>query len=100
MNFQNERPGVCRAFDFRSALLTTLLTGLVLPALLLTTLAGFILATLLTALILLTALLLLVLIILVWVAHRFFSLLFISSEGSTGGRGLRSGVSFDTPCSY
>jgi len=42
-----------------------LLTGLVLPALLLTTLAGF-LATLLTALVLLAALLLLVLIILVW----------------------------------
>ncbi|MGB7670713.1 MAG: hypothetical protein WBM31_06485, partial [Pseudolabrys sp.] len=29
---------LCRAFDFRSALLTALLTGLVLPALLLTTL--------------------------------------------------------------
>jgi len=37
--------------------LTTLLTGPVLPALLLTTLAGFIMATLLIALILLAALL-------------------------------------------
>ncbi|MGA8972725.1 MAG: hypothetical protein WB496_05955, partial [Pseudolabrys sp.] len=28
------------------------------------------------------------------------SLLLISSEGSTSGRGLRSGVSFDTTCSF
>ena len=38
---------MCRAFEFRSALLTTLLSGLVLPALLLATLAGLVLATLL-----------------------------------------------------
>ena len=48
---------MCRAFDFRSALLTTLLSGLVLPALLLATLAGLVLATLLTTLVLLAALL-------------------------------------------
>ncbi|MFZ0653277.1 MAG: hypothetical protein WAZ97_20740 [Pseudolabrys sp.] len=53
-------------------MLTTLLTGLVLPALLLATLTGFVLATLLTTLILLAALLLLVLIDSVWIAHRFF----------------------------
>jgi len=52
-------------------LLTTPLTGFVLPALLLITLAGFVLATLLTTLILLAALLL-VLIVWVWIAHRFF----------------------------
>ena len=40
---------MCRAFEFRSALLTTLLSGLVLPALLLATLAGLVLATLLLA---------------------------------------------------
>ncbi|MGA8421582.1 MAG: hypothetical protein WB691_17775 [Pseudolabrys sp.] len=51
-------------------MLTTLLTGLGLPALLLATLTGFVLATLLTTLILLAALLLLVLIILVWIIHR------------------------------
>ncbi|MGB9157055.1 MAG: hypothetical protein WCB20_11225, partial [Chthoniobacterales bacterium] len=56
-------------------MLTTLLTGLVLPALLLATLTGFVLATLLTTLILLAALLLLVLILLVWIAHRFFLIL-------------------------
>ena len=47
---------MCRAFSFRSAL-TTLLSGLVLPALLLATLAGLVLATLLTTLVLLAALL-------------------------------------------
>ena len=61
---------MCRAFSFRSAL-TTLLSGLVLPALLLATLAGLVLATLLTTLVLLAALLL-VLVIWVWIAHRFF----------------------------
>jgi hypothetical protein len=44
----------------RSALLTSLLTGLVLPALLLAALTGFVLAALLTTLVLLAALLLLV----------------------------------------
>ena len=63
---------MCRAFDFRSALLTTLLTGFVLPALLLATLAGFVLPALLTTLILLAALLLLVLIVWVWIVDRFF----------------------------
>ncbi len=60
---------------FGSALLTTLLAGFVLPALLLTALTGF-LASLQTALVLLAALLL-VLIILVWVIHGLvdFSLL-------------------------
>jgi hypothetical protein len=61
---------MCRAFRFRSAL-TTLLSGLVLPALLLATLAGLVLATLLTTLVLLAALLL-VLVIWVWIAHRLF----------------------------
>ena len=61
---------MCRAFGFRSAL-TTLLSGLVLPALLLATLAGLVLATLLTTLVLLAALLL-VLVIWVWIAHRLF----------------------------
>ena len=68
-----KRPGVCRAFDFGSALLTTLLSGLVLPALLLAALARL-LAALLTTLVLLAALLLLVLIVLVWVVHRLFLL--------------------------
>ena len=62
---------MCRAFEFRSAVLTTLLSGLVLPALLLATLARLVLATLLTTLVLLAALLL-VLVIRVWIAHRFF----------------------------
>jgi len=53
-------------------LLTTLLTGFALPALMLTTLARFVLATLLTPLVLLAALLLLVLIVWVWIAHRYF----------------------------
>jgi hypothetical protein len=48
-----------------------LLSGLVLPALLLATLAGLVLATLLTTLVLLAALLL-VLVIWVWIAHRLF----------------------------
>jgi hypothetical protein len=47
----------------RSALLTSLLTGLVLPALLLAALTGFVLAALLTTLVLLAALLLLVVLI-------------------------------------
>jgi hypothetical protein len=65
-----------------------LLTGLVLPALLLATLAGlatlllttltrFVLATLLTTLVLLAALLL-VLVIWVWIAHGLFPSLLIS----------------------
>ena len=58
-----------------SALLTTLLTGLVLPALLLAALTGL-LATLLTTLVRPAALLLLlVLIILVWIVHGLFSVL-------------------------
>ena len=61
---------MCRAFGFRSAL-TTLLSGLVLPALLLATLTGLVLATLLTTLVLLAALLL-VLVIWVWIAHKLF----------------------------
>jgi hypothetical protein len=65
--------------DFRSPLLT----GLVLPALLLTTLARFVLAALLTTLVLLAALLLLVLILLVWIAHRFF--LMLTSVVKTNG---------------
>ena len=56
-------------------MLTTLLTGLVLPALLLATLTRFVLAALLTTLALLAALLLLVLIFLVWIAHQFFLIL-------------------------
>ena len=62
---------MCRAFEFRSAVLTTLLSGLVLPALLLATLTGLVLATLLTTLVLLAALLL-VLVIWVWIAHKLF----------------------------
>ena len=90
---------MCRAFILRSALLTTLLTGLVLPALLLTTLlTGLVLSTLLTTLVLLAALLLLVLIVLVWIVHGLFLIVDFHSE-STGGRALRSCVSFDTACS-
>jgi hypothetical protein len=61
---------MCRAFSFRSALIT-LLSGLVLPTLLLATLAGLVLAALLTTLVLLAALLL-VLVIWVWIAHGLF----------------------------
>jgi hypothetical protein len=50
------------------AALTTLLTGLVLPALLL-------LVTLLTTLVLLAALVLLVLVIRIWIVHRLFPLM-------------------------
>jgi len=60
---ERERPGFAGPFSSRSALLTSLLTGLVLPALLLAALTGFVLAALLTTLILLAALLLLVVLI-------------------------------------
>jgi hypothetical protein len=68
-------------------LLTTLLTGLVLPALLLAALTGL-LATLLTTLVLLAALLLLVLIFLVWIVHGLFSGLVYLTEAQPGGRAL------------
>jgi hypothetical protein len=55
------------------AALATLLTGLVLPALLL--LAALLLVTLLTTLVLLAALVLLVLIIRIWIVHRLFPLM-------------------------
>ena len=58
---------MCRAFSFRSAL-TTLLSGLVLPALLLAALAGLVLA----ALMVLLAALLLVLVIWVGLLIDFF----------------------------
>ena len=72
---------MCRAFNFRSALITllsgfvlpalllTTLAGLVLPALLLATLAGLVLPTLLTTLVLLAALLL---VLVIWIAHGLF----------------------------
>jgi hypothetical protein len=66
-------------------LLTTLLTGFVLPALLLTTLAGLVLATLLTTLVLLAALLLLVLTVLVWIAHAFLLTVDFFSEHQRAG---------------
>jgi hypothetical protein len=64
---------------FLGSALTTLLSGLVLPALLLATLllatlAGLVLATLLTTLVLLAALLL---ILLVWIVHGHFPFSFI-----------------------
>jgi len=62
-------------------LLTTLLAGLVLPALLLATLARF-LAALLTTLVLLATLLLLV--VLVWIAHWFFLLVIFPSVQQVG----------------
>ena len=79
------------------ALLTTLLTGLVLPALLLATLlTGFVLptllllATLLTTLVLLATLIVLVLVIWIWIVHGLsFHFEFPMTE-STGGRALRS----------
>ena len=95
---------MCRAFEFRSALLIILLAGLVLPALLLATLAGLVLATLLLAtlaglvlatlaglvlatLVLLAALLLLlVLVIRVWIAHGFFPFVVRLHRRSTGAR--------------
>jgi hypothetical protein len=58
-------------------LLTTLLTGLVLPALLLTTLAGF-LPALLTTLIMLAALVLLT--VSVWIVHGLFLLVGFNTE--------------------
>ena len=96
---------MCRAFEFRSALLIILLAGLVLPALLLATLAGLVLATLLLAtlaglvlatLVLLAALLLLlVLVIRVWIAHGFFPFV-VDSIGDQPAQDIfRSLVSFD-----
>jgi hypothetical protein len=73
-------------------LLTTLLTGLVLPALLLTTLAGF-LPALLTTLIMLAALVLLT--VSVWIVHGLFFLVDFNTE-LTSAKRLRSCVSFDT----
>jgi hypothetical protein len=80
---------------FQSALLTTLLAGLVLPALLLAAaltglLAALLAATLLAALVLLAALLLLVLIVLVWIVHGRLLRLGLTSPDSTVGRDLRS----------
>jgi predicted permease len=63
-------------------LLTTLLAGLVLPALLLTTLARF-LAALLATLVMLATLLLLV--VLVWIAHWFFLLVIFPSGQQVEG---------------
>ena len=62
-------------------MLTTLLAGLVLPALLLATLARF-LAALLTALVMLATLLLLV--VLVWIAHWSFLLVIFLSDQQVG----------------
>lgn len=59
---------------FLESALTTLLSGLVLPALLLATLAGLVLVTLLTTLVLLAALLL---VLLVWIVHGHFPSSFI-----------------------
>jgi hypothetical protein len=53
-------------------LLNTLLTGLVLPALLLAALTGLLATLLTTVVLLLAALLLLVLVVLAWIIHRLF----------------------------
>jgi hypothetical protein len=62
-------------------LLTTLLTGLVLPALLLATLlTGLVLPALLLATLLTTLVLLAALILLVWIAHELFPFLSCSAD--------------------
>jgi hypothetical protein len=75
-----------------------LLAGLVLPALLLATLAGFVLATLLTTLVLLAALLLLVLIVLVWIAHRLFLPVDFRSEDQSAGEAFVPGCHLTQAC--